>query len=239
MAMTLDVIEGWIARRERHYVTITSVHGVIESEADDQLRLIHNRAGLVAPDGMPLVWLGWLNRLRHVARVSGPDLMALLCERSPAKGYRHYFYGGKDGVPELLKTSLQRRFPGLNVVGTYAPPFRPLSEAEDDGIVETIKGAEADIVWVGLSTPKQERWMAAHVDRLDAPVLIGVGAAFDFHAGLLKRAPRWMQHTGLEWLFRLMTEPRRLWRRYLKIVPLFVIKLLQQQAGLRRYGDDR
>ena len=239
MPMALELIDGWIARRERHYVTITNVHGVIESQADTALRHIHNRAGLVTPDGMPLVWLGWLNGHRHVTRVCGPDLMLVLSEGSAAKGYRHYFYGGKEGVPDLLKDRLQRRFPGLNVVGTYSPPFRPLTEAEDDGVVEMINGAEPDIVWVGLSTPKQEKWMAAHIDRLNAPVLIGVGAAFDFHAGLLKRAPRWIQHSGLEWLFRLMSEPRRLWRRYLKIVPLFCIKLLQQMVGLRRYSDDQ
>ena len=238
MPMALDVIEGWIARRERHYVTITGVHGIIESQADDELRHIHNRAGLVTPDGMPLVWLGRLNGHRHVARVCGTDLMLVLCERSAAKGYRHYFYGGKEGVPDLLKTRLQSRFPGLNVVGTHSPPFRRLTEAEDDRIVETINAAEPDIVWVGLSTPKQERWMAAHVDRLDAPVLIGVGAAFDFHAGLLKRAPRWVQHSGLEWLFRLLSEPRRLWRRYFKIVPLFIVKILGQMVGLRRYGNN-
>lgn len=238
MPMALEVIDGWIARRERHYVTITNVHGVIESQADATLRQIHNRAGLVTPDGMPLVWLGWLNGHRHVTRVCGPDLMLVLSERSAAKGYRHYFYGGKEGVPELLKDSLQRRFPGLDVVGTYSPPFRPLTEAEDDEVVEMINGAEPDIVWVGLSTPKQEKWMAAHIDRLDAPVLIGVGAAFDFHTGLVKRAPRWIQHSGFEWLFRLMSEPRRLWRRYLKIIPLFGFKLLQQMVGLRRYGDD-
>ncbi len=142
-------------------------------------------------------------------------------------------------MQELLKDRMQRRFPGLNVVGTHSPPFRPLTEAEDGGVVEMINGTEPDIVWVGLSTPKQEKWMAAHVDRLNAPVLIGVGAAFDFHAGLVKRAPRWIQHSGLEWLFRLMSEPRRLWRRYLKIVPLFGIKLLQQMVGLRRYSDDQ
>ena len=127
----------------------------------------------------------------------------------------------------------------MNVVGTYSPPFRPLTEAEDEGVVEMINMAEPDIVWVGLSTPKQEKWMAAHIDRLNAPVLIGVGAAFDFHAGLVKRAPRWIQHSGFEWLFRLMSEPRRLWRRYLKIIPLFGIKLLQQMVGLRRYSDDQ
>ena len=177
MPMALEVIDGWIARRERHYVTITNVHGVIESQADTTLRQIHNRAGLVTPDGMPLVWLGRLNGHRHVTRVCGPDLMLVLSERSAAKGYRHYFYGGKEGVPELLKDRLRRRFPGLNVVGTYSPPFRPLTEAEDEGVVEMINGAEPDIVWVGLSTPKQEKWMAAHIDRLNAPVLIGVGAA--------------------------------------------------------------
>jgi len=208
----------------------------MESQRDEELRRIHNRAGLVTPDGMPLVWLSRLQSFHHVERVYGPDLMLALCERSVAKGYRHFFYGGAEGVPEQLASVLQKRFPGLQVAGTFSPPFRPLTADEDDRIVQMINAAAPDIVWVGLSTPKQERWMAGHRERLTAPVLIGVGAAFDFLTGRKPQAPRWMQRAGLEWLFRLLTEPRRLWRRYLINNPLFVALVVLQALGVRRYG---
>ncbi len=235
MTQGLDKIEEWTALRQCHYVCITGVHGVMESQRDGILRQIHNTAGLVTPDGMPLVWLSRFKGFRHVQRVYGPDLMLAFCERSAAKGYRHYLYGGAEGVTEQLAVSLQRRFPGLQIVGTYSPPFRPLSKEEDDQVVHRINAANPDIVWVGLSTPKQELWMASHVGRLTAPVLIGVGAAFDFHAGRKKQAPRWMQKNGLEWLFRLVTEPRRLWKRYLVNNPLFVALVVAQALGLKRY----
>lgn len=235
MATALEIIEGWIARRESHYVCVTGVHGVMESQRDESLRRIHNQAGLVTPDGMPLVWLSRLRGFHQVDRVYGPDLMLALCERSVDLGYRHFFYGGAEGVPEQLAAVLQGRFPGLRVVGTYSPPFRPLTPEEDREMVRMINGANPDIVWVGLSTPKQERWMAEHVGRLTAPVLIGVGAAFDFHTGRKPQAPRWMQRAGLEWLFRLLTEPRRLWRRYLINNPLFIALVVLEMLGLRRY----
>lgn len=235
MATALEIIEGWIARRESHYVCVTGVHGVMESQRDESLRRIHNQAGLVTPDGMPLVWLSRLRGFHQVDRVYGPDLMLALCERSVDLGYRHFFYGGAEGVPEQLAAVLQGRFPGLRVVGTYSPPFRPLTPEEDREMVRMINGANPDIVWVGLSTPKQERWMAEHVGRLTAPVLIGVGAAFDFHPGRKPQAPRWMQRAGLEWLFRLLTEPRRLWRRYLINNPLFIALVVLEMLGLRRY----
>ncbi|HEX6536113.1 MAG TPA: WecB/TagA/CpsF family glycosyltransferase [Gemmatimonadaceae bacterium] len=235
MPRTVEIIHDWIVRGEHRYVCVCGVHGVMESQRDAELRRIHEAAGLVTPDGMPLVWLSRLHGHRHVERVYGPDLMLALCARSVARGYRHYFYGGADGVAERLAGRLRRRFPGLNVVGTATPPFRPLGEAEDAETVRRINDARPDIVWVGLSTPKQERWMAAHVDRLSAHALIGVGAAFDFHAGLKRQAPRWMQRSGLEWLFRLLTEPRRLWRRYLINNPLFVWDVILQAAGAKRY----
>ena len=238
MAQALGIIDGWIAHRQQHYVCITGVHGIMESQRDEGLRRIHNEAGLVTPDGMPLVWLSRLYGHGHVRRVYGPDLMLALCEHSLSKGYRHFFYGGGEGMPELLANNLRRRFPGLRVVGGYSPPFRPLSGAEDERIVAAINEADPDVVWVGLSTPKQERWMTEHVGRLSAPVLIGVGAAFDFHSGLKKQAPRWMQRSGLEWLFRLATEPKRLWRRYFMNNPLFVVRVLQQALGLKRYPDN-
>jgi N-acetylglucosaminyldiphosphoundecaprenol N-acetyl-beta-D-mannosaminyltransferase len=235
MARALDVIDDWIRQRQPHYICVTGVHGVMESQQDEELRRIHNAAGLVTPDGMPLVWLSHLRGRRFVQRVYGPDLLLAACEHSLSTGYRHYFYGGAEGVPEQLASRLQRRYPGLQVAGTCSPPFRPLSAEEDEQIVQQINAANADIVWVGLGTPRQERWMAAHVDRLTAPVLVGVGAAFDFHAGLKRQAPRWMQRSGLEWLFRLLMEPRRLARRYLVNNPRFVFLVLLQSLGLKRY----
>jgi N-acetylglucosaminyldiphosphoundecaprenol N-acetyl-beta-D-mannosaminyltransferase len=214
LAQALAVIDGWIASGAREYVCVTGVHGVMESRRDAGLRLIHNRAGLVTPDGMPLVWLVRQAGFGHVGRVYGPDLMLACCAASIARGYRHFFYGGAPGVAERLRDRLIERFPGLQVVGTYAPPFRPEGSVEDGEVLAAINTAAPDIVWVGLSTPKQERWMDAHRPRLTAPVLIGVGAAFDFHAGVKRQAPRWMQRAGLEWFFRLTQEPRRLWRRY-------------------------
>jgi len=234
----LAMIDGWIARHERHYVCVSGIHGVMESQRDEGLRAIHNAAGMVTTDGMPLVWVSWLKGFRHVERVYGPDLLLACCGRSLAKGYRHFFYGGGPGVPERLIDCLQKRFTGLQVVGGYSPPFRPLTAEEDAEVVQRINAAKPDFVWVGLSTPKQERWMSEHRDRLTAPVLLGVGAAFDFHSGIKKQAPRWMQYGGLEWIYRLRQEPRRLWRRYLRNNPLFLWHILLQSVGLKRYRID-
>jgi N-acetylglucosaminyldiphosphoundecaprenol N-acetyl-beta-D-mannosaminyltransferase len=231
----LAAIETWIEEKTPNYVCITGVHGIMESQSDARLRDIHNRAGMVTPDGMPLVWLGHLKGLSGVERVYGPDLLLEVAGLSLRKGYRHFLYGGGEGVAERLAERLGRRFPGLQVAGTYTPPFRPLTPAEDDEIVRRINASGADIVWVGLSTPKQEYWMAGHLGRLDAPVMVGVGAAFDFHAGLKRQAPRWMQRSGLEWTFRLASEPRRLAGRYLKNNPRFVVRAAAQHAGLLRY----
>jgi N-acetylglucosaminyldiphosphoundecaprenol N-acetyl-beta-D-mannosaminyltransferase len=234
----LATIDGWIARGERQYVCVSGIHGVMESQRDETLRAIHNSAGMVTPDGMPLVWISRLKGFGHVQRVYGPDLLLACCEHSETHGYRHYFYGGGPGVPEQLAGRLQARFPRLTVVGGYSPPFRPLTPDEDAEIVARINAAAPDIVWVGLSTPKQERWMSEHRDRLNAPVCVGVGAAFDFHAGLKAQAPRWMQRSGLEWMFRLYQEPRRLWRRYLRNNPLFVWQVALQTIGLKTYSLD-
>ncbi len=230
---TLEVIDGWIAARGHEFVCFRDVHGVMTCQDDTELSEIHRRAGMVAPDGLPLVWLGRLMGHRAIRRVCGPDLMPALCEHSVAKGYRHFFYGGAPGVAGRLAERLRARFPGLEVAGTHTPPFRPLSEAEDAAVGRMIDESRADIVWIGLSTPKQERWMAAHLGRLEAPVMLGVGAAFDVHAGTILRAPAWMQRSGLEWLFRLLSEPRRLWRRYLILAPRFVVLVVLQLLGLR------
>ena len=236
MGMALDTIDEWISRRHRNYVCITSVHGVIESQSDHKLRRIQNEAGLVTPDGMPLVWVSRLRNRRHVRRVYGPELMAEVCQRSASMGYRHFLYGGAAGIPERLAEQLQSRFPGIEIVGVFSPPFRPLTPEEDESIIQRINNSGADILWVGLSTPKQEYWMAAHQGRLDVAVMIGVGAAFDFLAGVKSQAPRWIQRSGFEWFYRLLTEPRRLWRRYLKIVPLFMYYMALDSLGFRDRG---
>lgn len=235
MERALEAIERWIERGERHYVCVTNVHGVMESWRDPDLRRIHNASGLTTPDGMPLVWLSRLKGFRGVERVYGPELMLALCERSVSRGYRHFFYGGATPAAlDRLVENLRRRFPGLQVAGAYWPPFRPLTPEEDEQVVRLINRAAPDVLWVGLGAPKQERWMAEHRGRLEVPVMIGVGAAFDFHAGLKRQAPRWMQRAGLEWFFRLCQEPGRLWRRYLLNIPLFVCLVLAQELSLIR-----
>ena len=231
----LDVIDTWVHTGQQNYVTVTGVHGVMESQRNPKIRDIHNQAGLVTPDGMPLVWVSHLRGFKQVERVYGPDLMLALCKASEAHGYRHFFYGGNDGVADRLAERLRALYPQLQVVGTYSPPFRPLTADEDQAIVDQINQAKPDIVWIGLSTPKQELWMSSHLGRLNAPVMIGVGAAFDFHAGLKRQAPAWMQKRGLEWLFRLVTEPRRLWKRYFLNNPSFIALIILQQLGLRHY----
>jgi N-acetylglucosaminyldiphosphoundecaprenol N-acetyl-beta-D-mannosaminyltransferase len=233
MPMAVAEIGRWIAARESHYVCVTGVHGVMESQRDDELRAIHNASGLTTPDGMPMVWAARRAGASHVRRVYGPDLMLAVCARSVEAGWRHYFYGGKAGVPERLAERLAARFPGLQVAGTLSPPFGPIPPDEDEAIVQQINASAPDLVWVGLSTPKQERWMAAHVGRLDAPALLGVGAAFDIHAGTLAQAPLWMRERGLEWAYRVWKEPRRLWRRYLSNNPRFALRILRQPPYLR------
>lgn len=231
----LSQIVTWIELATKQYVSVCNVHTVMECQKDPIMRQAVNGAGLATPDGMPLVWLGKWKSQTKVCRVYGPDLMLALCEYSAAHGYSHYFYGGAEGVPQLLAEKLQHRFDGLKVAGTYSPPFRVLSAEENMQIIEKINQTQPDIVWVGLGTPKQDLWMAEHRTQLDAPVLIGVGAAFDFHTGQIPQAPRWMQRSSLEWVFRLMQEPRRLWYRYLIYNPLFVLLLLAQALKLRRY----
>jgi N-acetylglucosaminyldiphosphoundecaprenol N-acetyl-beta-D-mannosaminyltransferase len=195
----------------------------MECRRDPRLRRIHNEAGMVTPDGMPLVWFSRVSGQGRMERVCGRDLMRTLTAVSAQHGYRQFYYGGAEGLAETLKQRLTTSYPGLEVVGTFCPPFRELTPEEDDAIVHAINASKPDILWVGLSTPKQERWMARHIGRIDAPVMIGVGAAFDFLAGTKRQAPRWMQRNGLEWLFRLCLEPRRLWRRYAYIVPGFLL----------------
>jgi N-acetylglucosaminyldiphosphoundecaprenol N-acetyl-beta-D-mannosaminyltransferase len=237
LSQAVATIEQWMENLQRAYVCVRDAHGIIESQRDPVLKQIHNSAGMVTPDGMPLVWLAHFYGHRHVERVYGPDLMLAVCEHSNITKARHFFYGGREGVADQLAAALLIRFPYLQIAGTYTPPMGPPSPEEDRQITESINNAQADIIWVGLSTPMQEHWMADHIDRLNPAVLIGVGAAFDLNAGLKKRAPTWMQQRGLEWLFRLVTEPQRLWRRYIKVIPLFTVLITLQLLGLKSFDE--
>jgi N-acetylglucosaminyldiphosphoundecaprenol N-acetyl-beta-D-mannosaminyltransferase len=232
MDMAVAEVARWVADDERHYVCVTGVHGVMESQRDPELLKIHNGSGLTTPDGMPMVWAGHKAGAEWMSRVYGPDLMLAVLGLAAERGWSSFLYGGNEGVADTLAEKLRERIPGLLVAGTYCPPFRPLTAEEDAAVVETINASGAKLVWVGLSTPKQERWMAAHAGSLKANALFGVGAAFDFHAGLVAQAPPWMQKRGLEWLYRLGKEPRRLWRRYFRNNPAFVMKIARRKPRL-------
>jgi len=234
MAQAIAMVNGWIATREKSYVCVTPAHAVMDAYRDPQLRRVFNASGMTTPDGMAIVWLLKLRGYRSVTRVYGPDLMLGVCRDGVARGYRHFLYGGGEGVANALGTELRARLDGLRIVGRYTPPFRDLTDAEDRMVLETINATSPDVVWVGLSSPKQERWMAAHLGKVQAPVMIGVGAAFDFLSGRMRQAPLWMQRGGLEWLFRLMSEPKRLWPRY-RQYPAFVFLAMLQLLGLRRF----
>jgi exopolysaccharide biosynthesis WecB/TagA/CpsF family protein len=229
-------MQGWIRERDGcRSIAATSMHGIVEAQHDASFKQVLNATDLVVPDGMPLVWLG--QRQGHILRrrVYGPDLLLAFCEESAGRGYRHFFYGGEPGVAERLAESLKTRFPGLNVVGTCSPPFRPLSAKEDEEMLGTIVRAAPDVIWVGLGAPKQERWMHEHKSRLRVPVLVGVGAAFDMLSGKQRQAPRWMREHGLEWFFRLLQEPRRLWRRYLVYGTQFVVYVALESLRLKNF----
>jgi N-acetylglucosaminyldiphosphoundecaprenol N-acetyl-beta-D-mannosaminyltransferase len=226
MDQVVAQMERWIGEGSRgHSIAATGMHGLVEAQHDPEFKKILNATDLVVPDGMPLVWLARRRGYRLPQRVYGPDLMMTFCQRAERK-YRHFFYGGEPGVAERLAELLQRRFPGVEIAGVFSPPFRPLSAAEDDEIVTLISGSSPDVLWVGLGTPKQERWMFELGHRIKVPVMVSVGAAFDMLSGRQKQAPRWLRDRGLEWLFRLMREPRRLWRRYLLGGPQFLAYLV-------------
>ena len=238
MDRTLDNMACLIEHNIRTYIVVCPVYTVMNTLEDPALRSIVNEAGLVTPDGMPLVILSRLRGYRDVRRVYGPDIMLAFSEWAAGKGYSNYYYGGAPGVADALADELGRRFPGLSVAGTFSPPFRELSPDGEDEIVEMINDAAPDVVWVGLGSPKQDYWMARFRERLNAPILIGVGAAFDYITGRVPQAPRWMQRMALEWLFRLMVEPGRLWRRYMIYNPLFLWNILLQETGLKRWSID-
>jgi N-acetylglucosaminyldiphosphoundecaprenol N-acetyl-beta-D-mannosaminyltransferase len=231
----IEQIEKWIELRDAsHFIAVTGMHGVMEAQHDAEFRTILNSADLVVPDGMPLVWLGRLRGCRLRRRVYGPELMLSVCQRTASRNVRHFLLGGAPGVAEKLSDTLRSRFSGLNVVGTYSPPFHPMNPEEQEEILNMINAAAPDILWVGLSTPKQERWMYEHRGRVHAPVLVGVGAAFDINSGTKEQAPVWMRERGLEWFFRLLQEPQRLWRRYVMYGSEFIVYVALELLGLRK-----
>jgi len=213
--LALERIRRWIQNRDKVYVCIAPVSTIVDCQENQHYRQIVNEAGMVTPDGMPLVWIARHRGYDRVRRTYGPDLMLRVCSQGQAQEYKHYFYGGAPEVNEKLSQRLKAKFPDIKIVGRYSPPFRAAGERESEQVLAQINTAKPDILWVGLGSPKQDLWMHQHRDRLDVPVMIGVGAAFDFLSGEKKQAPIWMRKAGLEWLFRLLCEPRRLWRRYL------------------------
>lgn len=234
LAQARDLVVEVRGQRRRGYICCGTAYGLTLARRDAAFRRVYHEAWLTTPDGMPLVWLG-RSQGHAVERVYGPDLLLAVCEAGRPVGLRHYFLGGAADVATDLAARLAARFPGLAIAGTFTPPFRPLAPAEFAALRDDIARTRPDVVWVGLGTPKQENFMAAHWRELDAGVLIGVGAAFDFHSGRVRQAPRWVQRSGLEWFFRLLTEPRRLGRRYLTTTPLFFLHALAQRIGVRRY----
>jgi N-acetylglucosaminyldiphosphoundecaprenol N-acetyl-beta-D-mannosaminyltransferase len=230
------IIDDAIERRCGGYVCVTGAHGVMEAHRDPALRLVLNQSLLTTPDGMPMVWVGRARGFRGIDRVYGPDLMLELCRHSVERGYSHFLCGGEQGVAEQLASRLVARFHGLRIVGVYSPPFGPLSLAEIDAIVYRVREWSPDIIWIGLSTPRQECLMARLQPRVAPAIMIGVGAAFDMLSGRKRQAPRWMQRSGTEWLFRLAQEPSRLGPRYARTNPAFLLRIAQQALGIRRYS---
>jgi N-acetylglucosaminyldiphosphoundecaprenol N-acetyl-beta-D-mannosaminyltransferase len=231
----IAAMAGFIGDGRSHYVCLSNVHTVVESHFDGELKAAINAADLALPDGMPLVWL--VRRAGHALeeRVYGPDLMLRFCAATQDRGYRHFFYGGAEGVAAELAQRLKGLFPEMKIAGALSPPFRPLSASEEAQLALMVND-RVDVMWVGLGCPKQEKWMHTH-RHLRLGAMVGVGAAFDFHTGRVSQAPRWMQRSGLEWLYRLTREPQRLWRRYLVFNSLFVMFYLGQRLGLWSYPN--
>jgi N-acetylglucosaminyldiphosphoundecaprenol N-acetyl-beta-D-mannosaminyltransferase len=234
--VAVDLADRWIqSKKFPGYICAAGVHGVMEALRDSDLRQALNNAVINVPDGMPMTWIGRIQGLQEMDRVFGPDLMLAMCQLSVERGYRNFLYGGKPGVAELLCESLRNRFPGLRVVGTYTPPFRDLTREEEKNVLLRVQESQPHILWVGLSTPKQDRFMAQYVNYLRVPLMFGVGAAFDFHTGSIRDSSAWVKRAGLQWLHRLIQDPKHLWKRYLRNNPAFLWHIALQISGLKRY----
>ena len=234
LAQAVAAMDGAMRRRRKGYICFAGVHPVMEAQDDLELKRIYNRSFLTTPDGMPMVWLNRWHGASHVARVYGPDLMLEVFQLSEQRGHRHFFYGGSDGVAAALRAEMTRRFPRLQVVGTYEPPFRALTPEEERQLAEQVRACQPDMMWVGLGSPKQDHFMAEYLPKLEVTLMAGVGAAFNFFTGRVPQAPRWMQRSGLEWFYRCLHEPR-VRSRYLSTVPRFLISSFAQNVGARKY----
>ncbi|HNU99576.1 MAG: WecB/TagA/CpsF family glycosyltransferase [Verrucomicrobia bacterium] len=234
----VETLTEAVGQRRKGYVCVSNVHVLVEAQYNPAYKRVLNRAFLVTPDGMPLVWAGRLAGYREMGRVYGPELMLAVFEATRTTGQTHFLYGGMPGVAEDLKNRLEARFPGVRIVGTGCPPFRPLSAKEETELEAQVRAARPDFFWTSISTPKQDLFNAALLPRLDTALMIGVGAAFDFHTGRVAQAPRWIQRSGFEWLYRLCREPRRLWKRYLTVNPVFLALVLCQITGLKKFTLD-
>jgi len=233
MDVAVRLAENWIDAGQPGYICVTGVHGVMEAQKDPEFRRILNSAAMNLPDGMPMTWVGRMRGFRHMDRVFGPDFVNSLCRLSVEHGFRNFFYGGQPGVAQLLSENLKSRFPGLQVVGTCTPPFRSLTFEEEDELMARVLHLRPHILWVGLSTPKQERFMAQYSRRFQVPLMVGVGAAFDYHTGRIRDCSPWIKRAGLQWLHRLLQDPKRLWKRYLLNNPAFICQIVWQLAGVR------
>ncbi len=228
MTEAIRQVNRWVATASRpHLVTFVNAHMVVEAQLRPAFAHSMRAMDLNCADGAPVYWLARKQFGRRVAKIAGPEFMPEFCAQSVALGHRHFLYGGPEGVAEEAAATLRRRYPGIQIVGHYSPPFRPLTHGENEEVIAAINASEADLVWVCLGCPKQERWIAAMQDRLDAKVILAVGQAFDILAGRRRRAPAFVRNVGCEWLYRLAAEPKRLWKRYLVTNLLFVLFVLR------------
>ena len=235
MRDSLAIVTSHLRTSAKGYVCLSGVHGIMEVQRNQRLRSVYADALLVAPDGMPTVWMGHLQGFRKMQRVFGPDLMLEIIGSEEFRDRVHFFCGGAPGVAEKLNAEMKRRFPWVKIAGTFTPPFREMTSKEEGELYKSVNALRPDIIWVGLSTPKQEVFMARYLPQLDTKLMIGVGAAFLYHTGAIRDSPAWVKQAGLQWVHRLIQEPSRLWKRYLLNNPLFVILVILQFAGLRRY----
>lgn len=231
----LAFLSNAIAHRIKGYVCLAGVHGIMEAHRNPTLHDTFEASLLSLPDGIPTVWVGHWQGHAAMRQITGPDLMLEIIGGPHFAGCTHFLYGGKPGIAEELRDTLQQRFPRSRILGTYTPPFRDLSPLEEKQFIATINTLRPDIVWVGISTPKQERFMRRMLPHLDTTLMFGVGAAFDFHTGRIKDCPQWVKRAGLQWLDRLIQDPRHLWRRYLRNNPTFLWFIFLQLTGLKRY----
>jgi N-acetylglucosaminyldiphosphoundecaprenol N-acetyl-beta-D-mannosaminyltransferase len=235
MELALKRIESDLELRRKGYICMAGVHGIMEAHRDSRLAAIYAGSSMTLPDGTPTVWVGRWQGCRHMRQVAGPELMLEVFRRKEFADFTHFLYGGEEHVAEQLRERLTSSFPWARIIGTYTPPFRDLSQEEERGLITRVRHLKPDIIWVGISTPKQERFMHRYLHRLDTTLMFGVGAAFDFHTGRIQDAPRWIKRAGVQWLHRLIQEPHRLWKRYLHNNSTFLWHIALQLSGLREY----